>query len=105
MNKTTTLHINNIELEDVLFGARCLLDFIEMAHPDMPLIWSGDRKTRVVDLPHFKKSKQFIDAATRQENPVLTFCAGQPGAMQRTDPCPCRSRLGLQGNKGELSFR
>ena len=95
---------NNIDLEDILFGAKCLLDLIEMAPPGSPLIWIGDRKTKVVDLPHFKKAKQIIDFATDRGMSSFSSCACQLEAKQHTGlRCQCENRLVQQDCKEVLS--
>lgn len=59
-NKPTTVSIPYNDFERLFIGALCLLDFIEMAHPDNQLIWIGDRETKVTDLPHFKEAKAAV---------------------------------------------
>jgi len=44
------------EIESLYWAAIVLRDFIEMQPANSPVIWCGDRKTRVVDTPHFKEA-------------------------------------------------
>lgn len=73
-----------VDLNEIVISARDLLDFIEMAHPDQQLIWSGDRRTKVVDLPHFKEAKRCIDVARVSKRLHFSFLECLPGAMPRT---------------------
>lgn len=49
------------ELIDNLYWAAVIFrDFIEMNPIESPVLWCGDRKSRVIDMPHFKYSCEYI---------------------------------------------
>ena len=46
--------------EKLYWAAVHLRDFIEMQPANTPVIWIGDRKSKVTDMPHYKKSCEAI---------------------------------------------
>ena len=55
-----TENISTDLVEKLYWAAVHLRDFIEMQPANAPVVWCGDRRSKVTDMPHYKESCEVI---------------------------------------------
>lgn len=80
------------EYREMCNAAATMKNFIERELPDRTLLWFGDRKTRVVDMPHFKSAKTVIEADIRKDMSDRKESLSLQSAKQCTGSCHCVRR-------------
>jgi hypothetical protein len=74
--------------EKLYIAALCLRDFIEMQSLNNPVIWTGDKKSRVIDMDHYITSCSAIVEFEEFENNYSQSKTVGAGQFSQSTPQP-----------------